>query len=147
MQRHDDADQAPDVLMPQKNDEAAAARLLLVADHDPLRQHIVQLLRGSVGRLPISEAIDRREALQLAHLQPFQVIIVDLDLVHDDAVRLAADLQRLNRQAKLILLSRLGDEGLTAGDLPLAAAEIVPRQAIGAELPAAILRALGRAAT
>jgi DNA-binding NarL/FixJ family response regulator len=136
---HDDAHEA---LMPQENSAAGPTRLLLVADHDELRQHIVRLLKGHVGSLRVCEAVDRREAMQLAQLRPFSAIIVDLDLAHDNAIRLAVDLQRLNSDAPLLLLSRLGDEGLIAADLPLKRATIVPRHLISTGLPNAVTRAL-----
>lgn len=128
--------------MPQRDDDAPA--LLLVADHDELRQHIVRLLQDRLRGLQVSEAVDRREALQLAHLRRFPVIIVDVDLAHDNAIRLAAELQRLNTEAQLVLLSRLGDEGLAATDLPLASVVIVPRQSIGAGLPDLVERAFAK---
>lgn len=128
--------------MPKRPAREAGATLLLVADHDELRRHIARLLRDRISQLRLSEAVDRREALQLANLRTFQVIIVDIDLAHDNAIRLAVELQRLNLKAQVILLSRLGDEGLTANDLPLKGAVIVPRQSIGAGLPDVVERAL-----
>lgn len=126
--------------MPQENSASASRRLLLVADHDELRGYIAQLLRRRIKALEISEAVDRREAVQLARLRQFQVIIVDLD--PDNALRLAMDLQRVSSEAQLFLLSRLGDEGLKGGDLPLVGALIVPRHSIGAVLPESVQRAL-----
>lgn len=144
MQHGDSGDDMSDANGRRANGGADEARLLLVVDHDVLRRQIVRLLLDRVGALEISEAIDCREALTLALWRAFPIIIIDLDLAHEDAIGLAVDLQRLRPGAKLILLSRLGDEALTPADLPLAQAVIVPRQLIGAVLPAAVVQALAR---
>lgn len=128
--------------MPQEDAADVAARLLLVVDHDGLRREVGRLLQHHVSPLVVSEAVDRSEAVQLAQLRPFAVIIVDLALAHADAMRLAIELQRLNPSAALILLSRLGDEQLTAADVPLKSVSIVPRESIATRLPAAVVRVL-----
>lgn len=128
--------------MAQEDIADSAARLLLVVDHDGLRSEIVRLLQHHIGALVVSEAVDRYEALQLAQLRPFAAMIIDLALAQVDAMRLVIELQRLNPNAALILLSRLGDEQLTAADVPLQSVLIVPRESIATRLPAAVIRVL-----
>jgi two-component system invasion response regulator UvrY len=80
-------------------------RVLLVDDHQMLREGIRARLRECRDLKIVGEASDAREMYKLLRTQPFDVIILDLRLGDTNALRLIQRMTAIQPEARIIVLT------------------------------------------
>lgn len=92
-------------------------RTLLVEDHLPLAEAVIDALRR--GGFTVDHAASAAQALQMAALAPYALILLDLGLPDDDGLQLLPKLRAYGQVPVIVLTARdeLGDRlaGLDGG--------------------------------
>jgi two-component system response regulator NreC len=113
-------------------------RILVVDDHDVVRQGVLLILKARPEWQVVGEAADGVEAVEKAkHLDP-DVIILDISMPKRGGLEVLADLQRMKSRAKVLVLSMHESKELASQVRRLGAAGYINKTNAGRDL----LRAL-----
>jgi two-component system, NarL family, invasion response regulator UvrY len=117
--------------------------ILMVEDHELLRQGAAQLLRGALGDVDIGEARTATQAEECLARGPWDLVILDLHLPDRSGLELLADLQRERPEQKVLVLSASSEEEVAARCLRLGARGFVTKASAATELLVAVRAVLG----
>jgi two-component system, NarL family, response regulator NreC len=82
-----------------------AARILVVDDHDVVRQGVMLILRNRPDWQIVGEATDGIDALaKIQSLSP-DLVILDISMPRKDGLEVLADLQQMKLQARVLVLT------------------------------------------
>jgi two-component system, NarL family, nitrate/nitrite response regulator NarL len=84
-------------------------RVLLVEDHAMVRAGLRLLIEGRSGLIVVGEATNRKEALALAAREQPHIILLDLDLGHENGLDLLPDLRTVAGQSRVLILTGVRD--------------------------------------
>jgi DNA-binding NarL/FixJ family response regulator len=114
----------------------AAARILIVEDHDDLRALLRSLLENETQCVVIGEASDGLQAVERAQeLQP-DLILLDLSLPKLNGMEAGRRIRKISPRSKILFLSQEPDFEIVQSALRLGAGYLLKSDA--KELPAAI---------
>ena len=114
----------------------SAVRILVVEDHELLRQFVVGLLAKNQELQVVGEASDGLEALQRAvELRP-DLILLDIGLPNLSGIEVARRVRKLVPQAKIVFLSVESSPEFVQEALSVGALAYVHKQRAGDLLPA-----------
>jgi DNA-binding NarL/FixJ family response regulator len=113
-------------------------RILIVEDHQILRQGLAALLRQSNGGFEVLEASEGRAAIALAASEAPDVIVMDVSLPEMNGIEATRRIIAANPNAKVIALSAHSDRKLIVEMLSAGAKGYVPKEAAFEELGEAI---------
>ena len=128
-----------------QNDHGATIRLLLVDDHEAVRQGMAMLL-GSVGEFEVvGEAGDGRDAVEMARSLAPDVVVMDVSMPGTDGLSTTRTLKHLLPHINIVALTRHSDDACVQELLRAGASAYVLKQSPSSELVAAIRAAAGGA--
>jgi len=78
--------------------------ILLVDDHEPVRQGLRSILEGQPSWTICAEATDR-EAIDLAELPPTDVVVIDIHMPRMDVLRTTQEIPAATPQIKVVVLT------------------------------------------
>ena len=114
----------------------AAARILIVEDHDDLRALLRSLLENETQCVVIGEASDGLQAVERAQeLQP-DLILLDLSLPKLNGMEAGRRIRKISPRSKILFLSQEPDFEIVQSALRLGAGYLLKSDA--KELPAAV---------
>ncbi len=93
---------------------ARDARLLVVEDDDADFQELKRLLESEASRLHLERARTRAEALRLAEVQSYDLLLADYDLPDGKGIEIVSLLIGLGKSVPCILVTGKGGESLAA---------------------------------
>jgi DNA-binding NarL/FixJ family response regulator len=121
---------------------AGVLRLVIVEDHDMVREGLLTLLELEVDFDVVGAAGNALEGIALAHRLVPDVVITDLGLGEHDGIYLIAEVRKLVPAARILVLTAHGDHEHIRGALAAGARGYVLKDAGRPELVQAI-RAVG----
>jgi DNA-binding NarL/FixJ family response regulator len=87
-------------------------RVLVVDDHRLVRQGIRLLLEKAEDIQVVGEAVDGREAVEVASRLAPDVVLMDADMPNMDGLRATEIIRSLNVGTRIVILSMFSDENL-----------------------------------
>jgi DNA-binding NarL/FixJ family response regulator len=113
-------------------------RILLVDDHQLIRQGLRALLKSHLPDVDVSEAIDGREAVRLASQLLPDVVIIDLAMPGLNGIDATRQILANNPKTKVIALSAHADPRMVEDVFRAGACAYVPKAAAFEEIAAAL---------
>ncbi|MGB9799009.1 MAG: response regulator [Thermanaerothrix sp.] len=113
-------------------------RVLIVDDHDMLREGLISFLKAYPEFELVGEASSGKEAIELClHLEP-DVVLMDLLMPEMDGITAIRHIHRAQPKIRLIALSSFGEEELIKGALEAGATSYLLKNVSAQELADAI---------
>lgn len=113
-------------------------RVLLVDDHQLLREGLRELIGSHPGMTVIGDTGNPAKALSIASLEQPDIIILDLDLGNDDGLNVLPELMKTSRQSNVIILTGGREPEKRDKAMELGAKGVVLKENGATELLAAI---------
>ncbi len=113
-------------------------RVLLVEDHQMVREALREVLSKVPDILIVGEAGDARTALERAAATAPDVVVLDISLPDVNGIEVAAQLRDWTPTPKVVALSAFSDKRFVTAMLRAGAAAFVTKSAAGTELVRAI---------
>jgi two-component system, NarL family, invasion response regulator UvrY len=117
-------------------------RVLIVDDHPIVRRGLRDILKEEPD-LDVSETADGREALNLIRQQPFDLVVLDLDLPDINGLDLLKEIKRVRHQVHVLILSVYPEDQFAVRVLKAGAAGFISKEAAPEDLVRAIRKILG----
>lgn len=113
-------------------------RVVIVDDHQLVRQGIVRLMEGTDDLEVVGEAKDGQEALALARSLHPDVMVLDITMPQLDGLETLAEINTLVPRPQVVILSMHADPGMIRQALRAGALGYVVKQSVADELLAAV---------
>ncbi|MCU0449011.1 MAG: response regulator transcription factor [Bernardetiaceae bacterium] len=113
-------------------------KVMLVDDHQIIRDGIKQLLTDETDIKVMAEAPSVRDALRIAEVMPLDVIITDLSMPGTSGFELIKGVQQLNRNLKVLVLSMHMEEAYIKKAIESGVSGYLPKDISKYELAQAI---------
>jgi DNA-binding NarL/FixJ family response regulator len=117
-------------------------RILIADDHELLRRGLKTILAEAFPDLLVGEAADARQTLEAAEEQPWDVVLLDINMPGRSGLDALQDLKRLHPQMPVVVLSVFPEKDYAIRAFKLGASGYVSKQSASGELLAAIRKAL-----
>jgi DNA-binding NarL/FixJ family response regulator len=117
-------------------------RILIIDDHPIVRRGVRDLLRES-SELQVSEAANGPDALSLMRREPFDLILLDLDLPGMDGLDVLKQIKREHKRARVLVLSIYPEDQFAVRVLKAGAAGFLSKDAATEQLLSTIRKILG----
>jgi DNA-binding NarL/FixJ family response regulator len=118
-------------------------RVLLVDDHKMFRDGLRVLINAEAGMEVVGEAVDGREAIEMARKVSPDVVVMDISMPGMNGIEAMRHVINSSPKVKVIMLSMYSSGPLVQSVLAAGAAGYVLKGSDFAELSAAIRRACG----
>jgi DNA-binding NarL/FixJ family response regulator len=113
-------------------------RVLIIDDHEVVRDGIKNILDETAGQVTFGEASIPQEATRLVQSQPWDIAILDLSLGHNSGLELLKDLKAIRPQLPVLVLTMHAEEQYARRAFKAGAAGYVTKCGSRAELLKAI---------
>lgn len=123
------------------------ARLLIVDDHDLVRDSMKAMLSREEGLQIVGEATDGQEAVDFCHRVPTDLVLMDVRMPRMDGLLATRELKQRFPEISVLILTTHADENYLLEAIQSGAAGYVLKDASLHELISAIHRVLGGEAT
>ncbi len=117
-------------------------RILIVDDHEIVRRGLKQILTDEFPQLHVGEAGDARQALEAVHKQPWDVVLLDINMPGRSGLEALEDFKRARPGMPVVVLSAFPEADFALRSLKLGACGYVSKQSASDELLTAIRKAL-----
>jgi DNA-binding NarL/FixJ family response regulator len=117
-------------------------RILIADDHELLRRGLKTLLAEAFSDLVAGEAVDTQQALEAVEKQPWDVVLLDINMPGRSGLDALQDIKRLHPQLPVLVLSVFPEKDYAVRAFKLGASGYVSKQSASEELLAAIRKAL-----
>lgn len=117
-------------------------RVLIADDHTIVRHGLREILTREFGKLKIEEAKDSREAVELLTKEPWDLILLDINMPGRSGLEVLEDARRLRPEVPVLVLSAYPEEEFAVRAFKLGAAGYLNKQSAFDELIAAVRRLL-----
>ena len=121
----------------------AALRILVVDDHEVVRQGIVSLLEHHAGFQVVAQAASAAEAITQAHLYRPDVIVMDIRLPDGSGIEATREIRAEYPEIRVVMLTSYPDDEAIFASIVAGASGYLLKQVRGRDLVAA-LEAVGR---
>lgn len=118
-------------------------RVLIADDHEVVRRGLKDILTESFSDLEIGEAGDAKEILALFHAQPWDVVLLDINMPGRSGLEVLEDLKRLNPSTPVLILSMHPERDYALRTFKLGASGYVSKQSASDELIRAVNKVIG----
>jgi CheY-like chemotaxis protein len=112
-----------DRLSPSPRSAAKKRKILVVDDDEKMRALLREILSG--GTYQVLEAQNGREALEMIHREPVDLLITDRSMPVMDGLELLKKLQDEKRKIPSLVISAYGDESIWAEAIGLGAEDYI----------------------
>jgi len=117
-------------------------RVLIADDHEVVRRGLRQILEDALGKLKIWEAKTAQEAIDLAIKQPFDLVLLDINMPGRSGLEVLQEITRLRARTAVLVLSVAPEEDYAIRCLKLGAAGYLSKRSASDELVAAVNKAM-----
>jgi DNA-binding NarL/FixJ family response regulator len=117
-------------------------RILIADDHELVRRGLRQILSEAFADLTLAEAVDSRQTLEMADKQPWDIVLLDINMPGRSGIEVLQDLKRLYPGLAVVVLSAFPEKDFAIRAFKLGASGYVSKQSASGELIAAIRKAL-----
>jgi DNA-binding NarL/FixJ family response regulator len=117
-------------------------RILIVDDHELVRRGLRQILAEAFADLVVEEASDARQALKAADSQPWDMVLLDINMPGRSGIDVLQDLRSSHPRLPVVVLSAFPEKDYALRVLKLGALGYVCKQSAGSELLAAVRKGL-----
>ena len=117
-------------------------RILIADDHEVVRRGLKDLLADEYPKVKIGEARNFQEVIALADKQPWDVVLLDINMPGRSGLEILAELKRLHPKLPILMLSAFPEQDYALRSLKLGAAGYLNKETASEELLAAIKKAL-----
>jgi DNA-binding NarL/FixJ family response regulator len=117
-------------------------RVLIADDHEVVRRGLKQILEDALGKLKVFEAKTGQEAIDLAMKQPFDLVLLDINMPGRSGLDVLQEIMRLRPKTAVLVLSVAPEEDYALRCLKLGAAGYVSKRSASDELQAAVNKAM-----
>jgi len=118
-------------------------RVLIVDDHEVLRDGVKRILTGLPGETIFGEAGTAPEALRLAREQEWDVVVLDLSLGGRSGLEVLKELRQLRPRLPVLILSMHSEEQFARRAFKAGAAGYITKDSPRAELAEAVRKVAG----
>ncbi len=118
-------------------------RVLIVDDHEVLREGVKRVLAGQPGETVFGEASTAPEALRLAREQEWDVVVLDLSLGGRSGLEVLKELKQLRPRLPVLILSMHSEEQFARRAFKAGAAGYITKDSPRAELAEAVRKVAG----
>jgi two-component system, NarL family, invasion response regulator UvrY len=117
-------------------------RILIVDDHEIVRRGLKQILMDEFKDLAVGEAGDARQALEAAHKQAWDIVLLDINMPGRSGLEVLEELRQLRPEVPVLVLSAFPEADFAIRSFKLGASGYVNKQSASDELLAALRKAL-----
>lgn len=117
-------------------------RILLVDDHEVVRQGVKEILDGAIAGAVFGDATNGEEAVRLVEGGAWDLVILDISLPGNSGLDTLKLLRRARPTLPILVLSMYPEEQFAAGVLRAGAAGYVAKKTAAADLVTAVRTAL-----
>jgi two-component system invasion response regulator UvrY len=119
-------------------------RALVADDHAIVRRGLVDLFGGSGDIVVGGEATNARELLELVEKDPWDVVVLDINLPDRSGLDLLADMKRLRPELPVLILTMYAEEQFAVRAMRAGAAGYVTKESAPEELIQAVRKVVNR---
>ena len=117
-------------------------RILIADDHELLRRGLKGILAEAYRDLTVGEASDSAQTLNAAEKQPWDVVLLDINMPGRSGLDVLQDLKHRRPQMPVVVLSAFPERDYAIRAFKLGASGYVSKQSASGELLTAISKAL-----
>lgn len=117
-------------------------RILLADDHEVVRRGLKGILTEAFPGVVTGEAADARQTIEAVEHQPWDVVLLDINMPGRNGLEVLKDLKRLRPGTPVLVLSASPEQDYAVRSFKLGAAGYVSKQSASGELLLAIRKAL-----
>jgi DNA-binding NarL/FixJ family response regulator len=117
-------------------------RVLIADDHEVVRRGLKQILEDALGKVKITEARTAQEAIDLVVKQPFDLVLLDINMPGRSGLEVLQEIMRLRAKTAILVLSVAPEEDYALRCLRLGAAGYISKRSASDELVAAVNKAM-----
>ena len=117
-------------------------RVLIADDHEVVRRGLKEILEDALGKMAICEAATGQEAIHFANKQPFDLVLLDINMPGPSGLEVLQEIMRLRPKTAVLVLSVAPEEEYALRCLKLGAAGYLSKRSASDELIAAVNKAM-----
>jgi DNA-binding NarL/FixJ family response regulator len=117
-------------------------RVLLVDDHQIVRDSIKRLLADNFGAIAFGEASDGKAALTLFDKEPWDLVLLDMTLPQRNGLEVLQEMRTRNPKAPVLILSALSEDEVGLRVVKTGAAGFVSKETNPEEIVRAVHKAI-----
>jgi len=117
-------------------------RVLIADDHEVVRRGLREILEDALGDLKLAEAKTAQEAIELVMKQPFDLVLLDINMPGRSGLEVLEEIMRLRPKTAVLVLSVAPEEDYAIRCLKLGAAGYLSKRSASEELVAAVNKAM-----
>jgi DNA-binding NarL/FixJ family response regulator len=117
-------------------------RILIVDDHELLRRGLRQILAEAFPKLLVAEATDARQALDIAAREPWDLVLLDINMPGRSGIEVLQELRQLYPKLPVVVLTAFPEKDYALRAFKLGAAGYISKESASSELIAAARKAL-----
>jgi len=117
-------------------------RVLIADDHEVVRRGLREILEDALGDLKLAEARTAQEAIELVMKQPFDLVLLDINMPGRSGLEVLEEIMRLRPKTAVLVLSVAPEEDYAIRCLKLGAAGYLSKRSASEELVAAVNKAM-----
>ena len=117
-------------------------RVLIADDHEVVRRGLKEILEDALGKLKVCEATAAQEAIELVMKQPFDLVLLDINMPGRSGLDVLQEIMRLRPKTPVLMLSVAPEEDYALRCLKLGAAGYLSKRSAADELLAAVNKAM-----
>ncbi len=117
---------------------AGVVRVMVVDDHEVVRQGVAAMLRQSQGVVVVGEATSPREAVAVAEATQPDVVVMDVRLGKDSGIEATREIRARRPATQVIMLTSFDDDAALFSSIMAGAAGYLLKQVRGTDLAAAV---------
>src|SRR5215472_8693265 len=117
-------------------------KILIADDHELIRRGLKEILVEAFQDLQVGEAVDSRQALELAKKQIWDLVLLDINMPGRSGIDVLQDLRQLYPTLPVVVLSAFPEKDYAIRAFKLGASGYISKQSASSELLAATRKAL-----
>jgi two-component system invasion response regulator UvrY len=116
--------------------------VLIADDHEVVRRGLKDILDDALGNFKLSQASTAQEAIDLVMKQPFDLVLLDINMPGRSGLEVLQEIMRLRPKTAVLVLSVAPEEDYAIRCLKLGAAGYISKRSASEELVAAVNKAM-----
>jgi two-component system, NarL family, invasion response regulator UvrY len=117
-------------------------KILIADDHELVRRGLRQVLADAFPKLTVGEAIDAQRTLEAVEKQPWDLVLLDINMPGRSGIEVLQDLKNLHPKLPVVVLTAFPERDYALRSFKLGASGYISKQSASSELIAAVHKAL-----